>query len=126
MTRALLLDAAGSAAAEEAADRLGAVIAGDSSRDDPRVTCRLSPGFGRWTLDNQPSLFGLLPHTDLGVHLEPSMMMVPRKSISFAMWLGARERPAAGLTGCDSCTLQHCRYRRARPSIPHSSLESPP
>ena len=39
-------------------------------------------------------------------------MMVPRKSISFAMWLGARERPAAGLAGCIRCTLEHCRYRR--------------
>jgi len=115
MTRALLLDAAGSAAAEEAADRLGVHITGGEARPAPdKLTCRLSPGYGRWPLTSQTALFDRLPHADLGVTLTPSLMMVPRKSISFAMWLGARERPAAGLAGCATCTLAHCRYRHAR------------
>jgi trimethylamine--corrinoid protein Co-methyltransferase len=51
VTEALLLDAAGSAAVEEAADRLGALIAGES-RGEPtddrarasHLSCRISPG----------------------------------------------------------------------------------
>ncbi len=120
MTRALLLDAAGSAAAEEAADRLGAQIVGQPSAtaSTDAVSCRLSPGYGRWKLSAQPKLFALLPHETLGVELSQSCMMLPRKSISFAMWLGAVGPIRSGVAGCSRCELAHCRYRRANPSSP--------
>lgn len=118
-TRALLIDAAGSAAAEEAADRLGGLVAGDrtalvdsSSAVAPSVSCRISPGYGAWPLEAQRPLLARLPAEEVGVALEPSLLMVPRKSISFAMWLGAGARPLAGLAGCARCHLEHCRYRR--------------
>jgi hypothetical protein len=111
---ALILDAAGSAAAEEAADRLGAIIAGGSGgeADASTLSCRISPGYGRWDLSSQPALFRRLPHEELGVSLMPSMLMLPRKSVSFAMWLGADARPLAGLSGCAHCELASCRYRK--------------
>jgi hypothetical protein len=138
-TGALLLDAAGSAAAEEAADHLGAIIANEDPEDaseapaedvpptashaDPAppereiepaspVACRISPGYGSWPLEAQSALLDRLPHARLGVSLLPSMLMVPRKSISFAMWLGTDARPIAGASGCARCRLGHCRYRR--------------
>jgi len=120
-TRALLVDAAGSAAAEEAADRLGALIAGEEAalveppevaRGVTSVSCRVSPGYGAWPLTAQRQLFPRLSARELGVELQPSLLMVPRKSISFAMWLGAEARPVAGLSGCARCHLEHCRYRR--------------
>jgi len=120
-TAALVLDACGSAAVEEAADRLGAAIvhAGTGIDDAPEpladpaaLGCRVSPGYGRWALAAQPALFARLPHAALGVRLEPSLLMVPRKSISFAMWLGADARPIAGLSGCARCALEGCRFRR--------------
>jgi hypothetical protein len=125
-TSALLFDAAGSAAAEEAADRLGAVIVAELSGQDPAqvareaeqpgaaapISCRISPGYGRWKLSSQEALFSLLPVTELGVSLAPSFLMVPRKSVSFAMWLGADARPIAGLSGCSRCQLPDCRYRK--------------
>jgi cobalamin-dependent methionine synthase I len=114
-TRALILDAAGSAACEEAADRIGAVIVGIPEQADRRaIPCRFSPGYGDWSLADQPKLFALLP-ADLGVRLLPSMMMVPRKSVSFAMWLGGPPERAAG-RGCAACPLDTCRYRRQRPA----------
>ncbi len=111
-SRALLLDAAGSAAAEEAANRLSARVLGGAAGAGADVPCRVSPGYGRWPLTAQTSLFSLLPHEELGVSLNSSMMMVPRKSISFALWLGALGAPRAGLSGCDTCGLPDCRYRR--------------
>jgi hypothetical protein len=138
-TSAVILDAAGSAAGEEAADHLGALIANDepdtgtdgktrvsphigpsapgvpaAARSGPPfpVSCRISPGYGGWPLSAQRALFDLLPHERLGVSLLPSLLMVPRKSISFAMWLGADARPIAGLSGCVRCRLEVCRYRR--------------
>ncbi len=112
---ALLLDAIGSAAVEEAADRLGVIITGAEVPPDehaPALSCRISPGYGRWPLEAQTALFEHLPHAALGVTLRPSLMMEPRKSISFAMWLGSDARPIAGLSGCDRCLLTTCRYRR--------------
>jgi hypothetical protein len=110
LTRSVLLDAAGSAAAEEAADRLSAEIVGGGQGS---ASCRLSPGYGRWPIESQTALFELLPHAAVGVRLLPSMLMVPRKSVSFAMWLGSRQRPAEGLAGCLRCDLETCRYRRS-------------
>ena len=125
-TAALVLDACGSAAAEEAADRISAAIVeslggitGDAAAPAPAsdrpaaVSCRISPGYGRWPLSSQPALFARLPHREIGVHLDHSLLMVPRKSVSFAMWLGADARPLAGLSGCARCELESCRYRRA-------------
>jgi hypothetical protein len=119
--RAILLDAAGSAAAEEAARRLSARILGGRAGADEDAACRISPGYGRWPLSAQSALFERLPHEALGVTLNPSMMMVPRKSISFALWLGARRAPTSGLSGCDTCRLPHCRYRR-RSGTGHRAL----
>lgn len=124
-TAALVLEACGSAAAEEAADRLGAHIvhelaaeAGGSPASAPRgdaaaIGCRVSPGYARWPITCQQKLFARLPHAALDMRLEASFLMVPRKSISFAMWPGAEPRPAAGLSGCPRCELEGCRFRRA-------------
>ena len=112
-SRALFLDAAGSAAAEEAARRLSVRILGGKSGAEVDVGCRISPGYGRWPLAAQKALFARLPHEALGVSLNSSMMMVPRKSISFALWIGAKAAPRSGLSGCDTCGLPRCRYRRS-------------
>jgi hypothetical protein len=111
-SRALLLDAAGSAAAEEAAQRLSLQVVGGKTGAGADVGCRISPGYGRWPLTAQKALFARLPHEALGVSLNLSMMMVPRKSISFALWMGAPAAPRSGLSACDTCRLPHCRYRR--------------
>lgn len=112
---ALLFDAMGSAAAEEAADRLSAsVMAGadGAARLQPaEVSCRVSPGYGRWTLAAQRALVAALP--DIGVRLTASLMLVPRKSTTFALWIDARVPPRVGLSGCAVCGLEACRYRRA-------------
>lgn len=112
-SRALILDAAGSAAAEEAAHRLSVRAVGGKTSAGADAACRISPGYGRWPLSAQKALFARLPHDALGVSLNPSMMMIPRKSISFALWLGAPAAPRAGLSGCDTCGLPQCRYRRS-------------
>jgi len=110
---ALLLDAAGSAAAEEAADRLCARVVGDEGAHE-RLACRVSPGYGDWPLAAQRRFFALVPHAEVGIELLPSLMMRPRKSVSFAMWLGADGRPVPGLSGCDHCLLDRCAFRIRR------------
>lgn len=130
LTRALILDACGSAAAEEAADLLsvrvlqgvGMIAGGGGAVGTPG--CRLSPGYGGWSLDHQPALLAHIGAHRLEVTLTPGHMMTPRKSISFAMWLGATQRPAEGLAGCAACGLRRCRVVVRPSSFPFAS-ESP-
>ena len=110
-THALLLDAAGSAAAEEAADLLERRIVPSA----PRASRRFSPGYGRWPVTAQRALFEVIPHDEVGVRLLPSCLMSPRKSVSFALWLDAGtsgDIPDACRTRrCADCDLETCPYR---------------
>lgn len=114
---ALILDAVGSAAAEEAADRLTVEILDrlgerGASSASGYSGCRVSPGYGAWPLEAQRVVFQHLPHDEIGVGLLPSLLMVPRKSISFALWFDAEGRPISDLAGCARCPQTGCPQRR--------------
>jgi len=113
--RALLLDAAGSAAAEEAAEELERRIHEDARKPGDgaaRATSRrVSPGYGSWPVTAQRALFGMLPHDEIDVRLLPSCIMSPRKSVSFAVWLGAGDREECRTRRCSTCDLMTCPYR---------------
>lgn len=108
---ALILDAVGSAAAEAAADALNFLICGEAGKIGRYAAPRVSPGYGKWPVTCQPELLALLPAAKLGVALTPGLMMVPRKSVSFAVALvkvapkgrGCRDR-------CRRCGLHGCPY----------------
>ena len=115
---ALLLDAIGSAAAEAAADALGSRIAGGAAVGDvgelALSPCRVSPGYGDWPLSAQEAIFARLPHGELGVQLLPSLLMVPRKSITFALWFDAAGHAIGDRRGCSCCPLDHCPRQTTR------------
>ena len=109
---ALLLDAVGSAAAEAAADSLNlalCTVAADAGRF---AAPRVSPGYGSWDVSFQRRLLALLPALDLGITLTSGQMMIPRKSVSFAV--SFEERAPAGHrpgSACERCGLERCRHR---------------
>ena len=101
-TAALVLDAIGSAAVEEAVDGFaGALCAGYA---------RLVPGCGGWPLSAQRALFARLPAVELGVELSEALMMKPRKSVSFASWLVPGNSYVSN--PCEACDLEGCLHRR--------------
>lgn len=109
---ALILDAYGSAAAEAAADALDRALCAAVSVRGLAPARRISPGYGRFPLAGQPALLAALPARELGVELSPGLMMIPRKSVSFAVRLlpgepGARPRSRR----CEGCALDPCPYR---------------
>jgi hypothetical protein len=120
-TEALLLDTIGSAAVEAAADAYGNLLApadegeAQEAGDGCASGCRISPGYGGWPLTAQEAIFARLPHEAIGVRLLPSMLMVPRKSISFALWFDTAGRVVAGRGGCAVCELDPCPWRASRP-----------
>jgi hypothetical protein len=107
---ALILDAIGSAAAEASADALCLQICSAVRGEGRWPSRRFSPGYGRWDVSCQAQLLGLLPAREVGVQLTEGMMMVPRKSISFAVRLSPVESETSGR--CAVCELVGCAYRR--------------
>jgi hypothetical protein len=83
MTRALILDALGSEAAEEVAIQSDRILAEEAREMNLWPSKRYSPGYGKWDVKEQRFIFKLLPAADIGIRLTESFMMVPRKSVSF-------------------------------------------
>lgn len=105
--RGLILDAIGSAAAEEAAEMLNREILQWSRQQRLRATRRFSPGYGHWPVGGQDLIFGLLTEAPdrTGVALTPAKMMIPRKSVSFAIKLGRGRLEEIDKGSCRSCAL---------------------
>jgi hypothetical protein len=117
--RAMVLDAIGSAAAEEVADRSNQRVCGWAADTGRVAGRRSSPGYGSWDVTEQRALFGFVEPVDIGVTLNDSCMMVPRKSVSYIVPLVGeasaaavgRDRHARDDSRCARCSLTDCPYR---------------
>jgi len=109
--RAVILDAAGSVAAEAVADRIDRLIGAEASREGLKTSCRASPGYGDWDVREQRMIFDLVPAERIGVRLSPSFMMIPRKSISFAVHVAREPETLRSENSCENCGRKDCEYR---------------
>ena len=107
----LALDGVGSAGVEALANAVCALFEEEATKEDCQITIPLSPGMVGWPVEQgQPQIFDLLDAGEIGVQLTESMMMLPRKSLTFVLGIG-KELVAGGRT-CDYCSLKEtCRYR---------------
>jgi len=107
----LALDGLGSAGVEALANAACALFEEEATKEDCQVTIPLSPGMVGWPVEQgQPQIFDLLDAGEIDVRLTESMMMLPRKSLTFVLGMG-RELISGGRT-CDYCSLKEtCRYR---------------
>ena len=100
MARAVILDAAASAAIAEAFA--------------PRcLTDRFSPGYGDMPVSQQAELFRLLDISRrIGISLSESGLMVPQKSVTAL--IGVSDRPQGRRSrGCEACAMSaDCAYRK--------------
>lgn len=108
---ALMIDAIGSWAAEATADALMKRIRAQL-RDDEDLTLRYSPGYCGMEIAQQQALFELANAKAVGVHLMPSLLMRPMKSISGIVGLGPKGEVAAHRAPCDYCGQVGCHMRR--------------
>jgi hypothetical protein len=111
LLRAVVLDAVGSAAAEAVADYVDRSIQDLAAVEDLKTSCRASPGYGDWDIGEQASIFRLLPAERIGVRLSESFMMIPRKSISFAIDIAKEPSRMRSENSCSSCDRVDCPYR---------------
>jgi len=115
LAKGVILDAIASHAAEEAAIWMYRAIIRDISEEieELEFTNRFSPGYCQWLLeDGQKLIFESLPSDIIRVKLSKTMMMIPRKSVSFAVNIGKKVYRKLGLKECPTCDLHDCSFRR--------------
>ena len=113
--RALALEGAGIAAVRQVANSVGVGVCDAATARGLSVGMRANPGQEGWPIKQQRVLFGLIPAEKIGVRLTPSCLMLPRKSVSFAMGLGPEMR--ADAVPCDFCSKrERCDWNRATAS----------
>lgn len=113
--RALALEGAGIAAIRQVANTASVQICDAATARGLNVGMRASPGQEGWAIQQQRVVFGLIPADEIGVRLTSSCLMLPRKSVSFAMGLGPEMR--ADSVPCDFCSKrERCDWNRAKAS----------
>lgn len=114
MVKAYIIDSIGSVIAEKAADRMEEALASLLSPGGWRHTNRFSPGYCGWHVSGQHDLFALFPDgKPCGVTLTPSALMLPIKSVSGVIGLGANVRHLDYT--CGLCDYKLC-YKRLKPT----------
>lgn len=111
MTRALMLDACGSALVEHGCDQAEGEI--QHSFPHAHLTERFSPGYGDLPLNLQPAICTALDsRRRLGVHVSPACMLTPQKSVTAIIGLADAPQPAR-IRGCACCALRaQCMLRK--------------
>jgi len=110
--RAVIANVYGSAAAESAADAANAMIRGALLEEELYCSRRFSPGYGGWDVAEQRWILPALDGATLGVRLTDGCMMIPRKTVTFAVSVGKQPVEMRHDNACDDCDLTNCRYRR--------------
>ncbi len=104
-----LADAVGSEIAEATVRYFEEQIRLKAIEDGLCITPVYSPGYNGWHVEEQKSLFSLLPDRVCGVTLNESSLMYPVKSVSGVIGLG--KEVEASPVACAICGLQSC-YKR--------------
>ena len=81
-TDAYYLDAVGGWMADYMADRVEDKVASEAAKHGCKLSMRYSPGYGDWPLSVQPTLLKLLNGERIGITLDSSNIMTPRKSVT--------------------------------------------
>ena len=88
LTSAFILDSVGSEAAEQCANFVSSIIKEEASKDDCRLSMRISPGYGDLPMDVSGKILDLLEGKKIGVSIKSSGILIPRKSITgVQVWL---------------------------------------
>lgn len=83
ITRSVILDAIASETADAVADLLHrSVVKEKAAHENLKVTARFSPGYGDWPLVVQREILKTIRGDKIGISLNGSYLMHPRKSVS--------------------------------------------
>jgi hypothetical protein len=109
---AYVLDVIGSVAADKMAQKLLQNLEQEVAVQGLGITDSFSPGYCNWSVEEQQTLFSLLPQGFCGITLSASSLMDPVKSVSGITGIGAGLRPKG--YQCNWCTDRQCLYGKVR------------
>ena len=113
----VLLDAAATAAVEQAANETEKAISVEVAKDGYKMKSRYSPGYGDWSLISQKKFFPITGAKEIGMKLSIAMMLMPRKSITAIIGLkkvtAAEKKFGADENhNCETCEKSDCPARK--------------
>jgi hypothetical protein len=110
-----IYDVVGSEIVEATADLMQSDLERSMLGSELRITNRYSPGYCGWDVKEQHKLFQLIPENYCGIHLTPSALMDPVKSISGIIGVGksVKRNPYT----CRKCHQNDCIYRNIRERV---------
>ena len=90
MAKASFLNAIGAAAVENVCDQLNEELRQLAASEGKLLRPRYSAGYGDYSLENQRGIFDLLtPAKYIGLSLKDNLIMVPEKSVTAVIGIGA-------------------------------------
>jgi hypothetical protein len=111
--RAIALDGAGITALRKVSLTVEDLISRETCELGLSLGMRAQPGQEGWPIEQQRVVFTMLPIEEIGVHLTESCLMIPRKSVSFAIPRGKNLSDAKA--PCDFCSKRgRCEWRKEK------------
>jgi len=110
--RGLLLDGIGSSAVDMLGQEVCHLITGEASAGGHRASSPVNPGMAGLSLSEQEKIFQLVQAEQIGVRLTSGQMMVPCKSTSLVIGVGANMPQRSQAQMCAVCPLNtRCHYK---------------
>jgi hypothetical protein len=116
-----ILDTIGSLLVEKTIDWMEEQLINRVEKDSWKITNRFSPGYCGWNVNEQQTLFSLLPKNFCGISLTETSLMMPIKSVSGIIGIGkmVKRKPYF----CSLCDMEQC-YRRKSIMLQKEKLNS--
>ena len=110
--RALALDAVGTVAVEDFSLRVRKLARQEVKEQGFKTSRHFSPGYGGWVVSQQEIIFKSILTDNIGVRLTKGCMMLPQKSLSWAIGVGKEIiTPSEEDNNCVNCQYECCNYK---------------
>ena len=113
--KGFIADILGSVVVETAIDLIQQKLSDEMKSAGLKITNRYSPGYCGWHTSEQHKLFSLFPEGICGIRLTESALMLPVKSVSGFIGIGANVR--FNPYTCQLCEAINCVYRNRKSKI---------
>jgi len=110
--RVLALDAVGTVAVEDFSREVRKLARQEVEEQGFKTSRHFSPGYGGWEVSQQDIIFKSIPADNIGVRLTKGYMMLPQKSLSWAIGAGKEIIiPSEEDNKCGNCQHECCNYK---------------
>jgi len=110
--RALALDAVGTVAVEDFSRKVRKLASQEVKKQDFKTSRHFSPGYGDWEVSQQEIIFKSILTDNIGVRLTKGYMMLPQKSLSWAIGAGKEIITSSEEdNNCENCQYECCTYK---------------